>query len=102
MRLRSAASFHPLLRSQARLSTGNLHCFNPSVYRRRIQSHNVHTSGNMKRKAAELQTGPKAKRPREPEADYCDVSPQTDGNGNIIWPASLEAIKSARDFLKEW
>jgi len=56
----------------------------------------------MKRKAAELQTGPKAKRPREPEADYCGVSPQTDGNGNIIWPASLEAIKSARDFLKEW
>lgn len=57
---------------------------------------------NMKRKATDSSTDSKAKRQREPEADYCDIIPQKDGHGNPIWPASEQSIKLAREFLKEW
>ena len=56
----------------------------------------------MKRKITDVGTESKAKRQREPEADYCDAEPQKDGHGNAIWPASEQSIESARDFLKEW
>lgn len=56
----------------------------------------------MKRKATDLGTAPKAKRQREPEADYCDVTPQRDSHGNEIWPASEQSIERAREFLKAW
>lgn len=58
-------------------------------------------SGEMKRKATEAGTDPKAKRQREPEADYCDVIPQKDSHGNAIWPASEQSLERARVFLKE-
>ena len=56
----------------------------------------------MKRKATESVTEPKAKRQKEPELDYCDVIPRKDDHGNILWPASKQSIDCARDFLKEW
>ena len=56
----------------------------------------------MKRKATESGIVPKAKRQREPEADYCDVLPRKDGNGAVIWPASEQSIERARAFLIEW
>lgn len=58
--------------------------------------------GEMKRKATDSSTESKAKRPREPEVDYCDVVLRKDGSGNAIWPASEQSIERARDFLKEW
>lgn len=61
-----------------------------------------HLSGDMKRKATDLSIQSKAKRPREPEADYCDVIPQKDGYGNVIWPASEIAMDRAREFITEW
>ena len=57
---------------------------------------------NMKRKATDTGTESKAKSQREPEADYCDVLPRNDGQGNALWPASKLSIESARDFLREW
>lgn len=33
---------------------------------------------------------------------YCDVTPQKDENGSIIWPASPDAMVKARSFLCEW
>ena len=59
-------------------------------------------SGNMKRKATESLKTPKAKRIKEPLPEYCDVAPQTDEHGSIVWPAAAEAIESARSFLREW
>ena len=56
----------------------------------------------MKRKAANSGTDPKPKRQKEPEADYCDVKPRQDADGNVIWPSSEQSIHNARDFLKEW
>lgn len=56
----------------------------------------------MKRKATSSGTESKAKRQREPEADYCDVIPRKDGHGNAIWPASEQSIERGREFLKEW
>ena len=57
----------------------------------------------MKRKATtDSSIVPKPKRQREPEADYCDVVPRKDGNGNVMWPASEQSIERARDFLIEW
>lgn len=58
--------------------------------------------GEMKRKATDSSTDPKAKRQREPEVDYCDVVPRKDGQGNAIWPASEQSIERATDFIKEW
>ncbi|KAF6233373.1 hypothetical protein HO173_008305 [Letharia columbiana] len=55
----------------------------------------------MKRKAMDSGTDSKAKRPREPEADYCDVISRKDGHGNAIWPASEESIQRAGQFLTE-
>ena len=56
----------------------------------------------MKRKATESSTNSKAKRQKEPDADYCDVVSRKDSSGNTIWPASEQAIERARDFLQEW
>ena len=56
----------------------------------------------MKRKATDSGTDPKAKRHKEPEADYCDVIPRKDAHGNVVWPASEQSIDRARNFLKEW
>ena len=58
--------------------------------------------GKMKRKAIDSGIAPKAKRQREPEADYCDVTPQKDCHGNAIWPASEQSIERAREFFKAW
>lgn len=60
------------------------------------------STGKMKRKAMDSGTDSKAKRPREPEADYCDVISRKDGHGNAIWPASEESIQRAGQFLTEW
>ncbi len=60
------------------------------------------STGEMKRKATDSATVPKAKRQREPEADYCDVLPRKDGNGIVIWPASEQSVECAREFLIEW
>ena len=56
----------------------------------------------MKRKATDSGTDSKAKRQREPQADYCDVTPRKDDHGNTIWPASEQSIDRTRAFLKEW
>ncbi len=58
--------------------------------------------GDMKRKATDSSVQTKTKRPREPEADYCDVTPRKDDLGSAIWPASEQSIGLAREFLKEW
>ncbi len=58
--------------------------------------------GDMKRKATDSSIQTKTKRPREPEADYCDVTPRNDDLGNAVWPASEQSIGLAREFLKEW
>ena len=59
----------------------------------------------MKRKAASELTS-KVKRPKEletePKKDYCDVAPQINSAGDIVWPAPAQAIESARSFLKNW
>ena len=59
----------------------------------------------MKRKAT-LELTSKAKRPKEPEKeiekDYCDVATQKDDVGDVIWPAPVEAIESARSYLRAW
>lgn len=56
----------------------------------------------MKRKAADSGTDSRAKRQKEPQADYCDVTPRKDDQGNVIWPASKQSIDRTRAFLKEW
>ena len=56
----------------------------------------------MKRKATDSHTDSKAKRQREPQTDYCDVTPRKDDHGNAIWPASEQSIDHTRAFLKEW
>ena len=56
----------------------------------------------MKRKATDSGTDLKAKRQREPQADYCDVTTRKDDHGNAIWPASEQSIDRTRAFLKEW
>ena len=56
----------------------------------------------MKRKATDSGTGSRAKRQREPQADYCDVTPIKDDHGNVVWPASEQSIDRTRAFLKEW
>lgn len=66
----------------------------------RVLSRN--STRGMKRKATDLGTDSKAKRQREPEADYCDVIPRKDDQGSAIWPASEQSIEHARTFLKEW
>ena len=57
---------------------------------------------SMKRKVTETQSSQKAKRQKEPEADYCDVDTRKDEDGSSIWPASEEALEKARSFLREW
>ena len=59
-------------------------------------------TSRMKRKAVDSDKAPKAKRVREPLPEYCDATPQRGEDGSIIWPASAEAIQSARSFLREW
>lgn len=39
---------------------------------------------------------------RQPNKAYCDVTPQKDENGFIIWPASPDVMVKARSFLCEW
>ena len=56
----------------------------------------------MKRKATDSGTDSRAKRQREPQADYCDVTPRKNDDGNAIWPASEQSIDRTRAFLKEW
>lgn len=56
----------------------------------------------MKRKVTEFQQPSKAKRQRETLPEYCDTACRKDKNGNDLWPASVEAILNARNFLKEW
>ena len=56
----------------------------------------------MKRKAIEADVASKAKRMKEPEPDYCDAQPQKSEDGSIIWPAPMDAMESARAFLREW
>lgn len=58
--------------------------------------------GKMKRKADDSLIVPKAKRVREPLPEYCDVAPQWDEHGSVLWPASAGAMESARSFLREW
>ncbi len=59
-------------------------------------------TSKMKRKAIDSGKAPKAKRVREPLPEYCDATPQCSEDGSVIWPASAEAIESARNFLREW
>lgn len=57
---------------------------------------------NMKRKATSgASSASKIRRLKEPEPDYCDAEPRKTEHGSIIWPAQPEAIKFARDFLRE-
>ena len=56
----------------------------------------------MKRKAVDAKESPQVKRQKEPILDYCDIQPRKDASGSIIWPASLEALESARKYLREW
>lgn len=57
----------------------------------------------MKRKATENHAPARAaKRAKEPEADYCDITSQKDAAGNTIWPASAQSVEDARTFIKEW
>ncbi|KAI4224428.1 MAG: hypothetical protein LQ349_007246 [Xanthoria aureola] len=55
----------------------------------------------MKRKAADAKESPQVKRQKEPVPDYCDIQTRKDDNGSILWPASLEAIEVARQYIKE-
>ena len=41
-------------------------------------------------------------RPRPTVPDYCNVEPQRDHDGNIIWPAPEKAMEEARAFIREW
>lgn len=44
---------------------------------------------------------PKTK-PRPSVPDYCDVEPQRNDKGDVVWPAHSDAIEEARAFIKEW
>ncbi|KAI4221441.1 MAG: hypothetical protein L6R36_006907 [Xanthoria steineri] len=55
----------------------------------------------MKRQAADTKESPRVKRQKEPVPNYCDVQTRKDDNGSILWPASLEAIEVARQYIKE-
>lgn len=44
----------------------------------------------------------KKSRSKKPEPDYCDVACSVDSGGSAIWPASSDAMETARDFLKRW
>ncbi|KAL8906142.1 MAG: hypothetical protein Q9171_006398 [Xanthocarpia ochracea] len=55
----------------------------------------------MKRKAVDIKESPQVKRQKEPIPDYCHVQPRNDDNGNQLWPASSEAVESAREFVRE-
>ncbi len=69
---------------------------------KRLLATAIPSIGKMKRKAGDSLTAPKAKRAKEPIPDYCDVAPRVDEHGASVWPASAEAIESARSFLREW
>jgi hypothetical protein len=43
-----------------------------------------------------------AKKPKPKVPDYCDVEPQRDEQGEVIWPAAKEAMEEAREFIKDW
>ena len=86
-------------------SSCNLIHFNTKLHGATYRSWRVLSSkstGKMKRKATESSPDSKPKRQKEPEADYCDVLPRKDSSENIIWPASEQAIKRTRDFLRDW
>lgn len=55
----------------------------------------------MKRKADGSTLLP-AKKSRPKEPDYCDTEPRRNDKGEILWPASEEAIKNAQRFILEW
>ncbi|ETN41433.1 uncharacterized protein HMPREF1541_03369 [Cyphellophora europaea CBS 101466] len=40
------------------------------------------------------------KKPRPKVPDYCDVEPECDQDGHIIWPAPAKAMQEARDFIR--
>lgn len=78
---------------------------NTNLHRVRYQPWRVlsqSSAENMKRKATDAGSESKPKRQREPQADYCDVEPRKNSQGNTVWPASEQSINCARDFLKEW
>ena len=91
------AFYSALVIPSSRKSIG-LNCKEPSgplvALRQRIRG--------MKRKASESQASAKTKRARETEPDYCDAECQRDEHDSIVWPASRDAVESARSFLKEW
>lgn len=62
----------------------------------------THGTPMMKRKAAESIDLPASKRQKEPEPDYCDVAPQTDDDGTVVWPAAAQSIEDARNFIRRW
>lgn len=41
------------------------------------------------------------KKPRPQVPDYCDVDPERDGDGNIVWPAPGSAMEEAREFIRQ-
>ena len=56
----------------------------------------------LKRKPSDAGTVSRARRRIESLMDYCDESPRTDVSGDILWPASGEAIEDARNFIRAW
>ena len=96
-----------------RLLTKGVNLFHPFIHflpntnRHRVTCLSYHVFSKprvrgMKRKATDSGIDSRAKRQREPQAEYCDVTPRKDDDGNAIWPASEQSIDRTRAFLKEW
>lgn len=106
MRLKFAALLGHLLlfptKSISLLAKNLHHRHLSSSHQKRSVVSVIRTYSTMKRKATDAKTGPKAKRQKEPEADYCDVITRKDESGDTVWPASMEAVENARSFLREW
>lgn len=101
MRPSPVLSFAHLLHSQAKLTshlTRNPRWTASLGY----PSSNARLAASMKRKAPDSKSASKAKRQKEPKADYCDLETRKDENGETIWPAPAEVMDVARNFLKEW
>ena len=57
----------------------------------------------MKRKASSNDSSPRAKKqPAVQLPDYCDVIMRKAENGQDLWPADPERLKTARNFIREW